>query len=211
MGATRPRYHPGRYRRPGDREAFEIAIGAILTQNTAWTNVERAIESLNRTGTMRPEALVAVPRRRLETLIRSSGYFRQKAERLKTFVAHLRRRGGLRRWLSGPLPALRDELLSLSGVGPETADSILLYAGARPVFVVDAYTLRIGERLGWFRAATYESAQAMFVESLPRSVKVYQEAHALIVALGKLYCRKEPLCGHCPLAGDCGYARTNRL
>src|SRR5262249_30055471 len=137
------------------------------------------------------------------------GYFRQKAARLRIFLTRARSRGGMSRWLRQKLEPLREDLLSLSGVGPETADSILLYAGAKLAFVVDAYTLRIGERLGWFRNADYRGAQTMLVRALPRSVKTYQEFHALVVAFAKLYCRKDPLCGHCPMAVDCNYARKN--
>ena len=207
---------PGSLPGPSGREALEIAVGAILTQNTAWSNVEKAIEAIHGAGAMDAGRLRSMPARRLERLVRSSGYFRQKAARLKVFLREAARRGGLDAWLKRPRSALREELLSVSGIGPETADSIVLYAAAKPSFVVDAYTLRIGERLGWFpigdgagaqgRPASYETAQSWLVAALPFSGIVYNEFHALVVMLGKLYCRKEPLCGHCPLRENCRYA-----
>lgn len=202
-GALSPVYRTRRAP-PNEGEALEIAVGAILTQNTAWTNVERALRELHRARAMALGPLLRLPRRRLERLIRSSGYFRQKALKLRAFLSRLKERGGsLRRWLSGDLGAVRAELLGLYGIGPETADSILLYAGSRPAFVVDAYTLRIGGRLGWWLGADYPSAQSYLTRRLPRSVPVYEELHALLVALAKYYCRPEPLCGACPLASGC--------
>ena len=205
----RPEYHPGRFRVPAEKEALEIAVGAILTQNTAWNNVEKALEAIHRAGAMSLHSLLKMPQSRLERLIRSSGYFRQKGHRLKVFLRRVRDRGGLKPWLKRSVGGVRGELLALSGIGPETADSILLYAGAKPVFVIDAYTLRIGERLGWFKDASYEEAQTVLVNRLPKSVPVYQEFHALLVSLAKLFCRKEPLCPACPLCRDCGYARAH--
>ncbi|MBI3548342.1 MAG: hypothetical protein HY078_04730 [Elusimicrobia bacterium] len=205
-GGSRPVYRPGRYARPTEGEALEIVLGAILTQNTAWTNVERALASLRAAGATTSASILRADRRRLERLIRSSGYFRQKAARLKIFLEHARRRAPtLRRWLSRPLDALRKDLLSVNGVGPETADSILLYAGGRPVFVVDAYTLRIGRRIGWFSGEGYDDAQRYLVRRLPRSVTVYQEFHALVVALAKYFCRTEPVCVGCPIREGCGH------
>ena len=206
----RPAYHPGRYHAPSEREALEIAVGAILTQNTAWSNVEKAIAGLRGASALTPDALRKIPRRRLEKLIRSSGYFRQKAVKLLDFLRHVDGRGGsIRRWLSGPLDSLREDLLSVRGVGPETADSILLYAGGRSAFVVDAYTIRIGRRIGWYRQAAYDQVQRYLVERLPCSKVVYQEFHALIVALAKYHCRTEPLCGACPLREGCRHGRKH--
>lgn len=213
-GAFSPRYHPGRPAAPSPRAAAEICVGAILTQNTAWTNVVKALESLHRDGPLSLERIAGMPSRRLQRLIRSSGFFAQKASRLKTFARHaLRRERRLDRWLSSsPLSALREELLSIRGVGPETADSMLLYAGGRPVFVVDAYTRRIGSRLGWFPdSAGYEEIQAFLSKRLPRELRVYQEGHALFVELAKRACRTKPICGDCPLRGICpvGRGRNN--
>lgn len=142
---------------------------------------------------------------RLQRLIRSSGYFRQKTRRLKDFSRRLSAgRRPLRTWLGGPLETVRAELLGTRGIGPETADSMLLYAGARPVFVVDAYTRRIGGRIGWLRPSwDYERVRAFFEGELPRSVPVYQEAHALFVALAKAHCRTKPVCEDCPLRSGC--------
>ncbi|MFA6003968.1 MAG: endonuclease III domain-containing protein, partial [Elusimicrobiota bacterium] len=112
----------------------------------------------------------------------------------------------IRRWLAGDLAARRQELLGIFGIGPETADSILLYAGDRPAFVIDAYTLRIGKRLGWFRHSDYHRAQTYLTARLPHDHKLYNEFHALLVALAKAHCRVKPVCAGCPLAEDCRYA-----
>lgn len=206
-GGRLPRYRPGRRARPSAREALEICAGAILTQNTAWSNVTRALEALHGAGAMDARRLAAMPLKELKRLVRPSGYFAQKSLKLRRFARHLLSRGGRAdRWLAGGRTGpLREELLSLYGVGPETADSMLLYAGRRPVFVVDAYTRRIGSRLGWFpEAAGYDAVQAFFQERLPRSVPVYQELHALLVELAKRACRKrEPDCPACPLKSGC--------
>lgn len=211
-GGTRPRYRPGFRSRPTEREAGEIAVGAILTQNTAWTNVERALEALHRDGPVDFDRLSRMPLGRLERLIRPSGYFRQKALKLRDFAEVLSARGGrLTAWLGRGLAAAREELLSVRGVGPETADSILLYAGGRDAFVVDSYTLRVGARVGWFGAkARYAEARSKLGAALaplgrgPRGrARVFQEFHALLVQLAKLHCRPAPLCGACPLKGGC--------
>jgi endonuclease III related protein len=206
-GGCSPRYHPGRFKRPGEREALEICLGAILTQNTAWTNVERALESLLEAKAVDAARIVRMPSRRLERLIRSSGFYAQKAKRLKNFARRLLcEKEPLTRWLRSPLPDVRAELLSINGVGPETADSMLLYAAGRPTFVVDAYTRRIGERLGWFKPSMrYEDARRFFESRLPDSPRVYQELHALLVELGKRTCRKRPLCARCPLRRGCPF------
>jgi endonuclease-3 related protein len=148
---------------------FEVIVGAYLTQNTAWTNVERALANLRRAQLLTVEGIRQVRKVRLERLIRSSGYFRQKAKRLKTFVAFLDKQygGSLDRMFSQPTEKLREELLALNGVGPETADSILLYAGNHPVFVVDAYTRRILDRHRILPLKTgYEDIRALFQRSL---------------------------------------------
>jgi endonuclease III related protein len=149
--------------------AFEVIVGAYLTQNTAWTNVERALANLRRAGLLTVEGIRTVTLSRLQRLIRSSGYFRQKTQRLKTFVAFLDEKynGSLKRMFSRPTAELREELLGLKGVGPETADSILLYAGNHPVFAVDAYTRRILERHEILPArAEYEEIQKLFERAL---------------------------------------------
>jgi len=185
------------------RTPFEVIVGAILTQNTAWTNVERAIANLRRARLLTPAALERVPLRRLERLIRSSGYFRQKARKLKEFVRFLRRdfSGSLARMFRTPTAELRERLLAVHGIGPETADSILLYAGGHPVFVVDAYTHRILERHALAsEKPRYESVRALFEASLPPDPAVYNEFHGLIVHVGKHWCRtRQPRCHECPL------------
>jgi endonuclease-3 related protein len=187
---------------PG-RTAFEVIVGAILTQNTSWANVEPAIRNLRREKLLTPRAIETVSEARLAGLIRSSGYFRQKAKKLKCFVRFLRAEygGSLTKMLRTPTLVLREKLLSVHGIGPETADSILLYAGKHPVFVVDAYTRRLLER---HELATpeqsYEEIRRLFERSLPRDAPLYNEFHALIVRTGKEYCRtRNPRCSECPL------------
>jgi endonuclease III related protein len=187
---------------PG-RTRFEIIVGAILTQNTSWTNVERAIANLRREKLLSPSPIEKIPFARLAKLIRSSGYFRQKARKLKAFVRFLRERyqGSLKKLFATPTAELREQLLGVHGIGPETADSILLYAGQRKVFVVDAYTRRILERHGPIHAkATYEEIRTLFEQNLPGDTQLYNEYHALIVHTGKHYCHtRQPNCAHCPL------------
>lgn len=185
------------------RTPFEVIVGAILTQNTSWTNVERAIANLRRERLLAPLALERVSTARLAALIRSSGYFRQKAKRLKAFVRFLRAEysGSLTRMFRTPTLALREKLLAVHGIGPETADSILLYAGHKDVFVVDAYTKRIFSRHGFVpEDVPYEELRSLIESALPRDVSRYNEFHALLVQVGKNWCRpREPRCAGCPL------------
>ncbi|MGB6820933.1 MAG: hypothetical protein WBE21_02545, partial [Candidatus Acidiferrales bacterium] len=170
---------------------FEVIVGAILTQNTNWTNVERAIANLRREHLLSPRAMERVSPAHLASLIRSSGYFRQKAKKLKAFVRFLRVEysGSLKRMFQTPTAELREKLLSIHGIGPETADSILLYAGAKAIFVVDAYTKRILSRHGWVSdKATYEEMRTLVESHLPRDVSRYNEFHALLVNVGKNWC-----------------------
>lgn len=187
---------------PG-RTPFEVIIGAILTQNTSWRNVVPAIANLRREKLLTPRALEGVPFGRLARLIRSTGYFRQKARKLRAFVGFLRAQygGSLKKMFRTRTSVLRQQLLAVHGIGPETADSILLYAGSHPVFVVDAYTRRILERHGLAGPQhTYEEIRALFEGNLPADVSLYNEFHALIVNTGKHYCRtREPRCSECPL------------
>ena len=188
------------------KTAFEVIVGAILTQATNWSNVEQAIAGLRKTNALSPRKILSIRTSRLERLIRSSGYFRQKARRLKDFSSwYLKRYGGKSsRMFRTPWPDLRRELLDLKGIGPETADSILLYAGGQPIFVVDTYTKRV---LGRHRMVaprmTYPEIQRLVMEErLPEPAKFYNEFHALIVAVGKKFChRYNPTCAFCPL-GD---------
>lgn len=182
---------------------FEVIVGAILTQNTAWTNVEKAIANLRRERLLNPTSLERVPQAKLARLIRSSGYFRQKAKKLKAFVKFLRREfgGSLAKMFHTPTEELREKLLAVHGIGPETADSILLYAGQHPAFVVDAYTKRILVRHGLAsEKSKYEGIRALFENALPRDVQLFNEFHGLIVMTGKHWCRtKSPRCFECPL------------
>ena len=187
---------------PGETP-FEVAVGAILTQNTAWTNASRAVQALKRAGLLDPRALDRIPQQRLAGLIRSSGYFNQKAARLKGFVRHLRMRHGGRmgRMRRMAWPALRRELLGLKGIGPETADSILLYALGKPVFVVDAYTRRVLARHSFIHwNASYSEIQALFMAGGRGTAQYFNESHALFVQVGKSLCRpRDPRCQECPL------------
>ena len=189
---------------PGDTP-FEIAVGAILTQNTNWKNVSKAIDNLKSAGTLTPQAMARLSSNELEELIRPSGFFRVKEKRLRNFLDYLTREwgGDLDAALSGNLSAARERLLGVSGIGPETADSILLYAGGRPVFVVDAYTKRVLSRHNLIdNAASYHDVQALFADHLPEDVGLFNDFHAQFVAVGKTYCRpKNPRCRDCPLEG----------
>ncbi len=186
---------------PGDGP-FEIAIGAILTQNTAWTNVERAIANLKTAGLLCPEAMLACSTGELEEVLRPSGYFRVKTDRVRNFCRRLvdGYDGRMEELARRPLGELRRELLGIKGVGPETADDILLYACGKPVFVVDAYTRRILARHGVVDPAIgYEPLRALFEENLEADVDLFKEFHGLIVWTGKDFCRKRPRCESCPL------------
>jgi endonuclease-3 related protein len=183
---------------------FEVCIGAILTQNTAWTNVTRAIANLKEAGALSVEGIAGLELARLAELIRPSGYFNQKARRLKGFIRWLVERygGDLDRMRRTRLPKLREQLLALNGVGPETADSILLYAANKQTFVVDAYTRRVFARHGLVRPnATYREIKDWFQVLLPKRLTLYNDFHAQIVAVGVHYCRpRNPRCQDCPLA-----------
>jgi endonuclease-3 related protein len=187
---------------PGKTQ-FEVIIGAILTQNTSWKNVELALGNLRTAGVFTPAAVEKVHTRRLQSLVRPSGYYRQKARALKSFVRFLldEYRGSLKRMFATPTLELREKLLRVWGIGPETADAILLYAGQHPVFVVDAYTKRIMARHGWIGdKAKYESVRWMFERQFPGNVERFKEFHGLIVSVGKNWCRKQVAnCEECPL------------
>ena len=182
---------------------FEVIVGAILIQNTNWRNAERALVALQRNGLLNPGAMEIVETRRLAALIRSSGYFRQKARKLKEFLKYLRREhgGSLVKMFSMPTEVLREQLLTVHGIGPETADSILLYAGNRALFVVDAYARRILARHGLAKGTEgYEHLRKFFEAHLPLNASLFNEYHALIVHTGKNYCRpKVALCKQCAL------------
>lgn len=182
---------------------FEVIVGAILTQSTAWANVERAIANLRTAKLLTPAAMRRVSISRLATLVRPSGYFRQKAKKLKAFLHFLQSDygGSLKRMFETPTTELRTALLAVHGIGPETADSILLYAGSHPVFVVDAYTHRIFGRHGLADGKPdYERVRSFVESSVPPDPVLFNEFHALIVNTGKNWCRKSaPRCDGCPL------------
>lgn len=181
---------------------FEVIVGAILTQNTNWTNVERAITNLRRAKLLSPRKLHTVNIKRLSRLIRPAGYFNVKAKRLKNFTEFLFSRygGSLIRMFNTDPWSLRAELLQITGIGPETADSILLYAGEKPIFVVDAYTRRFLLRHNLIDAdASYSQVQDIFLDNLQSDVALFKEFHALIVRLAKDFCKSKPNCQACPL------------
>jgi endonuclease-3 related protein len=189
---------------PG-RTRFEVIVGAILTQNTSWRNVARAIQRLREARLLTPARLAALPQPQLAAYIRPAGYYNIKADRLKRFLDFLQGRYGLslRRMLARQPSVLRRELLAVRGIGPETADSILLYAGGIPSFVVDAYTRRILGRHGLARpGARYDEIQRLFMQALPPDARLFNEYHALLVAVGKDFCRPRPRCAGCPLRAD---------
>jgi endonuclease-3 related protein len=187
---------------PGD-SPFEVMVGAVLTQNTAWVNVEKAIVNLKREDCLTAHHLLRLGPRRLAALIKPSGYYNVKAKRLAHLAGFLvdNYGGSTTRMLRSDTDELRKELLSVHGIGPETADSIMLYAAGHPVFVVDAYTRRIFGRHGLVDGIDcYQDIQRMFHENLPCDSRLFNEYHALIVRLGKEHCRKTvPRCSECPL------------
>jgi len=195
---------------PGD-SVFEIMVGAVLTQNTAWTNVERAIGNLKSLDLLSLDAMGRLGRKELAGFIRPAGYFNVKAQRLQNLCDFLQGQGGeasLSRMADGPL---REALLEVNGVGPETADDILLYAFERPVFVIDAYTRRLFSRIGLIAGdESYEKLRSIFETGLESSVDLFNEYHALIVMHGKSICTKKPRCSECCIGGHCGYLSRNR-
>ncbi len=192
---------------------FEVMVGAILTQNTSWLNVPGAIDSLKGLTPMEPAALLDLPVQDLRKAIRPSGYYRQKSDRLRDLCRFIVDRfdGGLNIMDRHETDQLREMLLAIRGIGPETADSILLYALNRPAFVVDAYTKRIFDRLGLLNGAgDYHQVQELFTDNLPADPEMFNEFHALIVVHAKERCRKkEPLCEGCGLEDLCRQ-RENR-
>ena len=195
--------------------AYEVMVGAVLTQNTAWTNVEKAIGNFE--GDLTPHRIQTLPQEELEVLIKPAGFFRQKTLYLKNLTS----------WYASyhfdpeavqkePIDKLREELLDLKGIGPETADAILLYAFEFPTFVVDAYTKRLFSRYPLEAGKTYKEIKAYVEQRLPRDVKVYNRLHALIVHHAKAHCKKKPVCEGCPLRASCAtgidpfYSEENR-
>ncbi|HEX08738.1 MAG TPA: endonuclease [Thermoplasmatales archaeon] len=197
-------------------DKFEVVVGAILTQNTAWRNVEKSIKKLKEENLLSLEGILDTEKWRLKNLIRSSGFYNQKADRLKNFVEYIDRnyKGDIDLFLNRQTEKVREELLSIKGIGFETADSILLYAGDHPIFVVDAYTKRLCKRLPLegIDCDNYEEIRRKFERELKREIKnrtklieIYKEFHALIVKLAKTYCKKKPICEGCPLGKNCSF------
>jgi endonuclease III related protein len=187
-------------------EPFEVIVGAILTQSAAWTNVEKAISNLKKARTLSPRSLREIPEKQLAYLIYPSGYYNAKARKLKAFTEWLGQEfdDNLVKLFQPGIKQLREQLLGIYGIGEETADSILLYAGNKPVFVIDAYTRRIIDRLGLTTKLTgYRDYQKLFMDYLPPDVAVFNEYHALLVKMGKEACRKKPLCFNCCLNPLC--------
>jgi endonuclease-3 related protein len=190
---------------PGD-SPFEVMVGAILTQSTAWQNVEKAITNLKNAGLMSPASIRNVFAVELAELIFPTGYYQAKARKLQAFVRWLGEVCGddLNRLFAINTDMLRQQLLGVYGIGPETADSILLYAGNKPVFVIDAYTRRIFSRLGLApEKDSYNDLQKLFIKNLPLSTELFNEYHALLVRHGKEVCKKQPVCGKCCLNEIC--------
>ncbi len=188
---------------PGETP-FEVMVGAILTQNTSWRNVEKAIQKLKNKGVLNAEGIQHLRKSQLAPLIRSSGYYRIKAERLKAFVDFLFKEydGNIEKMGGERFPVLREKLLGVDGIGPETADSIILYGLNKPIFVVDAYTKRILSRHGMIpEKISYEETQKLFMTHLPPNQRVFNEYHALLVHLGKTLCKTVPRCDICPIKG----------
>lgn len=184
------------------KSPFEVMAGAILTQNTAWTNVEKAIKNLKKQKLLSPEKIKKVPIKKLAKAVRSSGFYNEKAKKLKSLVKFLGQNGkSINKLRALDITTLRERLLAVKGIGKETADSVILYALDKPIFVVDAYTKRIFERRGLIeKDASYDEIQRFFMNSLPAKTKLFNEYHALIVRTGKEYCkRRKPLCKKCPL------------
>ena len=179
---------------------LEICVGAILTQNTNWKNVEKALENLSEKKLTSPESILKAESKKLEEAVRPSGFYRQKAERLKLFAGFVTGLGGFDSFAE---KVTREQLLNVKGLGPETVDSILLYALGRPVFVIDAYTKRIFKRLGFMTFNSYEDWRNFFERNVPKDRYVYMEYHALLVELAKKFCKTKPLCSDCPLNDIC--------
>ncbi|VVB73605.1 Endonuclease III [uncultured archaeon] len=186
---------------PADTD-FEVIVGAILTQQAQWSNVEKAIANLKDHGLLDPRRLAEAEAAFVEKLVRPAGFYKVKSRRIIDMARSYER---IRGAYSMPIPAAREELLSMDGIGPETCDSILLYAGNVPTFVIDAYTKRMAERYGLAEDETirYHELKQRFEEKLPRNERLFNEYHALIVELGKRHCKVRPECDSCPLGKRC--------
>ncbi len=184
---------------------FEIMIGAILTQQTTWKNVEKVLKNLKNANLIDPKKLYNLPVNDLENMIRPCGFYKVKAKRLRNFLKYFFENfyGDVNKLFNRPLEELRKDLLSVNGIGPETCDSMILYAGEMPIFVVDAYTYRLCERFPIIHSKNYEEVREFFEKNLSKDVNLFKEFHALIVELGKNFCKIKSNCDECPLNKDC--------
>ena len=202
-----PRYHKNI--KLTEKQKLEICFGAILTQNTNWKNVEKAIIQLNKNQLIDINKILRINNEKLAEIIKSSGYHNQKAKKLKNFCLFLMNKyhGNIKKLFSNNIDKLKNELLSVNGIGPETADSIILYAAKKPIFVIDAYTKRIMNRVG-FKENNYDGLQNLFMNALKKDEKLFNECHALLVELGKNTCKKKPFCANCPINSVCNYYKA---
>lgn len=190
------------------QDTFEMMVGAILTQSAAWSNVEKAITNLRTAGVLSPELLRKLPQTEIASLIYPSGYYNAKARKLKSFVQWLGKyySDDFSKLFASDIDHIRQQLLSVYGIGPETADSIILYAANKPIFVIDTYTRRIISRIGLApKNAGYAEFQAFFMTNLPTDTRLFNEYHALLVCLAKNICRSRPLCPQCCLSDICRF------
>ncbi len=211
-GKLETKHRNGRPR--NDKDRFEIIVGAILTQNTSWKNVEKAIYNLNKSKLLDAEKIRKTNIKTVTKLIRPAGYYNQKAERLKIIADYIHKRP-LKKLFEQDIEPLRKELLAIKGIGPETADSIILYSAEKPIFVVDAYTKRIFSRLGFFKEnAKYDDVQKLFMDSFSnvkdekKKTEIFKEYHALIVEHAKRHCRTKTECDVCLLKKKCEASQT---
>ena len=202
-----PKYHKNI--KLNEKQKLEICFGAILAQNTNWKNVEKAIIELNKNNLIDINKIMKIQNNKLAKIIKSSGYHNQKAKKLKNFCGFLLKNynGNLDLLFKNNIEELIKQLLAVNGIGPETADSIILYAAKEPIFAIDAYTKRIMHRIG-YKEQKYDELQKLFMENLSNDEKLFNEYHALLVELGKNICKKKPLCGKCPINIYCSYYKN---
>jgi endonuclease-3 related protein len=203
-GKQKPVYRKDNWKRKlPEKEQLEIIFGAILTQNTSWKNVEKAIVCLKQNNWINTKKIIGLNGKKLALCIRSSGYHNQKAKKLKNVSKYLEK-NPIKKLFSKEINELRKDLLSVNGIGPETADSIILYAAQKPIFVIDAYTKRIIFRIGLCKKdVKYEELQDLFMQNLKPNLRVFNEFHALLVELAKQHCRTKPVCEACPVNRYC--------
>lgn len=209
-GSIIPKYHKNI--KLNEKQKLEICFGAILTQNTNWKNVEKAIIQLNKNQLIDIKKIIKINNKKLALIIKSSGYHNQKAIKLKNFCQYINKNynNNLNKFFENNDIRLRIELLSINGIGPETADSMMLYAAKKPIFVIDAYTRRIMNRIG-YNKDEYDDLQNLFMDNLELDEKLFNEYHALLVQLGKHLCKTKPLCNICPINKKCEHYKSTNL